>query len=145
MNDPIAILKRDHREAAAILRQLKESKRPSATRRRLTAKVTSALQLHMEIEESLIYPLVARDVDEDEEQEAETEHLLALEGLERMGELVDDGGFGAALAMVTAGIRHDVREEESEMFPELKATLTREELLALGDEVAKAKRRGHAD
>lgn len=141
MNDPIAILKQDHREVAAILRQLKESKRPSATRRRLTAKLTAAMQLHMQIEESLVYPLVARDISEGEEQEAETEHLLALEGLERMGELVDEGGFGAALAMVTAGIRHHVREEETEMFPELKAALTREQLSALGDEVAKAKRR----
>jgi len=141
VNDPIAILKQDHREVAAILRQLKESKRPSATRRRLTAKLTAAMQLHMQIEESLVYPLVARDISEGEEQEAETEHLLALEGLERMGELVDEGGFGAALAMVTAGIRHHVREEETEMFPELKAALTREQLSALGDEVAKAKRR----
>jgi len=138
MNDPIAMLKRDHREAAAMLKKLADSK-PGAARRRTTDELSAALALHMEIEEKLIYPLVAERVGTDEEQEAETEHSLARQGLAKMNDLVDEGGFGAAVAMVTAGIRHHVKEEETEVFPKLKEQLARDELVKLGDEVAAAK------
>jgi hemerythrin-like domain-containing protein len=140
VNDPIAILKRDHREAAALLRQLAESKKPTATRRKTTDKLVAALQLHMQIEEKFVYPLVAENVGQEEEREAETEHRLARDGLATMVELVDEGGFGAAVAMVTAGIKHHVKEEETEIFPKLKAKLQRSELAKLGDKVAAAKR-----
>jgi hemerythrin-like domain-containing protein len=143
MNDPIAILKRDHREAAAMLKQLAESK-PSASRRKTNAKLVAALTLHMAIEEELVYPLIAQRIGKDEEQEAETEHTLARDGLSKMTELVDEGGYGAAVAMVTAGIKHHVKEEETELFPELKRKLDRDELAKLGDAVVarrKAKRR----
>jgi hypothetical protein len=39
--------------------------------------------------------------------------------------------------MVTAGIKHDLKEMETEIFPDLKRKLDRAEL---GDRVAKAKR-----
>jgi hemerythrin-like domain-containing protein len=141
MNDPIAMLKADHREAAAMLKTLGESERPSATRRRTTAKLVAALQLHMQIEESLVYPLVAQRVGKEEEVEAEIEHRLARDGLSQLSELVGEPGFGAAVAMVTAGIKHHVKEEETELFPALKAKLDRAELADLGDEVAAGKKR----
>lgn len=143
MNDPIAILKADHREAAALLKKLSDSK-PGSARRKTTQKLTTALALHMEIEEKLVYPLIGERVGADEEKEAETEHTLARAGLAKMNELVDEGGYGAAVAMVTAGIRHHVKEEETELFPELKAKLERDELRKLGDEVVVAKKAGHA-
>jgi hemerythrin-like domain-containing protein len=141
MNDPIAMLKADHREAAAMLKTLGESEKPSATRRRTTAKLVAALQLHMQIEESLVYPLVAQRVGKEEEVEAEIEHRLARDGLSQLSELVGEPGFGAAVAMVTAGIKHHVKEEETELFPALKAKLDRAELADLGDEVAAGKKR----
>jgi hemerythrin-like domain-containing protein len=141
VNDPIAILKRDHREVSAMLKQLAESK-PGAGRRKTTAEVSAALALHMRIEETLVYPLVAERVGEEDEREAETEHALARDGLAKMNELVDEGGFGAAVAMVTAGIKHHVKEEETEVFPKLKENLERDELAKLGEEVVAAKRSG---
>src|SRR4051812_6661146 len=96
----------------------------------------------MEIEEKLIYPLVAEKVGSEEQHEAETEHKLAREGLAKMVQLVDEGGFGAAVAMVTAGIKHHVKEEETEIFPKLKQNLERDELAKLGDEVATSKKAG---
>jgi hemerythrin-like domain-containing protein len=141
MNDPIALLKADHREAAAMLKTLGHSEKPSATRRRTTAKLVAALQLHMQIEESLVYPLVAQRIGKEEEEEAEIEHRLARDGLSQLSELVGEPGFGAAVAMVTAGIKHHVKEEETELFPALKAKLDRAELADLGDEVAAGKKR----
>lgn len=140
MNDPIAILKRDHREVATMLKTLSESKKPSATRRKTTEKVAKALTLHMEIEERLLYPIVDARIGHEEEQEAETEHKLARTGIAEMIDLVDEPGFGAAVAMVTAGIRHHVKEEETELFPKLKKKLDRDELAELGDAVMAAKK-----
>src|SRR3954462_8424438 len=113
MNDPIAMLKRDHRDAEAMLKHLADSKKPSATRRKTTEKLVAALSQHMQIEEKLIYPLGAENVGQEEEHEAETEHTLAREGLAKVAHLVDEGGFGAAGAMLTAGIKHHVKEEET--------------------------------
>ena len=53
--------------------------------------------------------------------------------------MVDEPGFGAALAMLNAGITHHVEEEEAELLPSLKSTISREEWLLLGDAIAKAK------
>jgi hemerythrin-like domain-containing protein len=143
VNDPIAMLKRDHQEVSAMLKELVDSK-PGAARHKTTTKVSAALTLHMQIEEQLVYPLVAERVGEEEEHEAETEHTLARDGVAKMNELVDEPGFGAAVAMVTAGIKHHVKEEETEVFPALKAKLARDELAKLGDEVAAAKEAGRA-
>ena len=140
MNDPIAILKRDHREAEAMLKELAASKKPTATRRKTTAKLVAALSLHMQIEEKLVYPLVDEYLGHEPEQEAQNEHRLAREGLASIEELVDEPGFGAAVAMLTAGIKHHVKEEEKEVFPVLKQNLDRDELARLGDEVAAAKK-----
>jgi hemerythrin superfamily protein len=139
MNDPIAMLKQDHREAAAMLKELADSK-PGAARRKTNDKLVAALTLHMAIEEQLVYPLVAERVGEEEEKEAETEHNLAREGLAKMSQLVSEGGYGAAVAMVTAGIKHHVKEEETEIFPDLKSKLDRTELASLGAAVAARKK-----
>ena len=139
MNDPVAILKRDHREVAQMLKTLDASK-PGARRRQTVDKLTQALELHMEIEERDIYPVVHRVVGEEEAEEAGIEHGLVREGLADLRRLVDEPGFGAVVAMLTAGIRHHVKEEETEVFPELKQKIDRDELRELGDRVAAAKK-----
>jgi len=139
MNDPVAILKADHRKAAEMLKTL-EASNPGSRRRATVDKLVAALELHMQIEERDVYPLVAQRVGEEEAKEATIEHRLAREGLTEVQRLVDEPGFGAAVAMLTAGIRHHVKEEEREVFPELKRNLDRAELAELGDRVAAAKK-----
>jgi hemerythrin-like domain-containing protein len=139
--DPIVLLKKDHREAEAMLKTLAAS-RPGARRKSTLQKLDGALRLHMTIEERDVYPLVAALLGEEDAKEADIEHGLARDGLDKLQELVDEPGFGAAVAMLTAGIKHHVKEEEHEMFPDLKKKLDRSDLLALGDEVQAAKKRG---
>ena len=143
MPDPVVLLKKDHREAEAMLKTLAASK-PGARRRSTLKKLDDALRLHMQIEEDDVYPLVAKLLGKEDAKEANIEHDLAREGLEKMHDLVDEPGFGAVVAMVTAGIKHHVKEEEHEMFPDLKRKLDRDQLLALGDEVEARKKKGKA-
>jgi iron-sulfur cluster repair protein YtfE (RIC family) len=139
VNDPIAMLKKDHREVAELLKRLAASK-PGPRRRTVVTKLASDLQLHMQFEEAEIYPLLADRIGEEPAEEATIEHGLARRGVEQLRELVDAPGFGAVVAMLTAGIRHHVKEEEAELFPKLKKQLDRETLIRLGDDYAAQKR-----
>ena len=138
MIDPIVLLKNDHRDAAELLNTLAASKL-GARRNATVKKLDAALKLHMQIEEQLVYPLVSKLVGTDEAKEAGIEHGLIRESLVNLTKLDDEPGFGAVVAMLTAGIKHHVREEEREVFPELKNKLDREALAALGEEVKAAK------
>ena len=138
MNDPMTILKADHREAKRLMTALAESEE-GKERNAMAAALEAALTLHMAIEEEYVYPLVAEKVGVEDEEEAEIEHGLAREGLDKLVSMVEVPGFGAAVEMLKGGILHHVEEEETELLPSLKEALTREEWLALGDSLAKAK------
>jgi hemerythrin-like domain-containing protein len=138
MNDPMTILKADHREAKKLLNKLAESEEGNE-RQKMAKELEKALTLHMQLEEMLVYPLVKKDVGAEDEEEAQIEHQLARDGLQKMMSLVSMPGFGAAVEMLLGGIEHHVEEEEGELLPELKSALGREEWLALGDSIAQAK------
>ncbi|HET8931612.1 MAG TPA: hemerythrin domain-containing protein [Acidimicrobiales bacterium] len=72
------------------------------------------------MEERFIYPIVAERLGSETESEAEIEHGLTRDGLDKLDELVDEPGFGAALVMLESGVGHHVHEEENEVFPELR-------------------------
>lgn len=140
MNDPIAILKKDHREAEALFKRLGETKKPSPRRRQTLDKLESALTLHMQIEEKILYPAVSKLLGEEPVTEADTEHALGRDGLRKMRQLVEQPGFGAAVEMTKAGIKHHVKEEETEMFPKFKKQVSREDLAAMGDAIMAMKK-----
>lgn len=138
MNDPMRILKSDHREVEQLLTQLAESEE-GPERQALATQVQTMLTAHMEMEETIVYPLVKTEVGEEDEEEAEIEHNLARDGLSTMMSLIEAPGFGAAVEMLKGGIGHHVHEEEHEILPELKDQLSREDWLAMGDRLAEAK------
>jgi hemerythrin superfamily protein len=133
MIDPITMLKRDHREVEQMLTKLQSSK-PGPRRRSTVEQVTESLNLHFEIEESVMYPLVAQVLGSEKAEEAEIEHRLAREGVTRLNEMVDAPGFGAVVEMLKAGIKHHVKEEEREIFPKLKQKLNRTQLAEAGEQ-----------
>jgi hemerythrin-like domain-containing protein len=138
MNDPMTILKADHREAKQLLQRLAESEE-GREREDMANQLATALTLHMDLEERLVYPLVREQIGEEDEEEAEVEHRLARDGLAKMLSMTEVPGFGAAVEMLLGGIEHHVKEEESELLPELKQAMERSEWLALGDSIAQAK------
>lgn len=138
VNDPMRILKADHREVEKLLDQLAESDEGDE-RNRLVDELFTKLTAHMEAEETIVYPPVKSQVGEEDEEEAEVEHDLAREGLNKLKEMAEMPGFGAAVEMLKGGISHHVDEEEHELLPELKEALDREEWLAIGDALVAAK------
>jgi hemerythrin-like domain-containing protein len=138
MNDPMTILKADHREVKRMLTTLADSEE-GKERDEMCAELNTALTLHMDIEERILYPVIAREIGAEDEEEASIEHGLARNGLATMVNMVDKPGFGAAVEMLKGGITHHVEEEETELLPELKTKLERADWLALGDAIAEAK------
>lgn len=138
MNDPMRILKADHREVEKLLTKLADTEE-GADREALAEELVTKLTAHMKMEESLIYPAVAEHVGAEDEEEAEVEHQLVREGLEKMEAMLEVPGFGAVVEMLKGGISHHVAEEETQLLPELKDALSREEWTALGDSLVQAK------
>jgi hemerythrin-like domain-containing protein len=138
MNDPMRILKADHREAEKLLTKLADSDE-GTERQEMVDELTMKLTAHMELEETIVYPSVREAVGQEDEEEAEVEHRLAREGLQKLQSMVDVPGFGAAVEMLKGGIMHHVQEEENELLPELKDAVSREEWAAMGDALAAAK------
>lgn len=129
--DVLTHLINQHREVEAMLKMLADSKE-GQERKATVAELTESLSTHMKLEERFVYPIVQDVVGKDEEMEAENEHRLARDGLQKLHEMVSEPGFGAAVDMVKAGINHHVEEEEDEVFPELRKKAS-DRIEALGD------------
>jgi len=117
--DLLEHLTQEHRKAESMLSTLAQSEE-GAERESTVEELTTALQTHMAVEERFLYPIVKKTLGEETEDEAESEHTLARDGLQKLNELVAEPGFGAAVDMLVAGIGHHVQEEENEIFPQLR-------------------------
>jgi iron-sulfur cluster repair protein YtfE (RIC family) len=127
MADLLERLTEEHRKAEQMMQTLLDSDE-GPEREKTLGELRTALTKHMAVEEQFLYPIVQRTLGEEPEQEAENEHQLARDGLDKLSELVSEPGFGAAVEMLQGGIGHHVKEEEQEIFPKLRRQA--------GDEVA---------
>ena len=118
-------LEQQHRMAEDLLTRLHNAA-GEAEQGPLVDQLVTALLEHMQTEETQVYPAL-RDIDPQMGEEAEVEHGLARKGLEQLQGLVGRPGFGAAVAMVQAGIEHHVEEEENEVFPKLRSSAEADE------------------
>jgi hemerythrin superfamily protein len=117
--DVTKILEADHREVETLFRKI--SRAEGAERAPMIEELVSSLTGHMDLEEAVVYPAMEPVTGEEAVTEAETEHGLARKLLQDVVDLgPDEPGFGAALAALEAGISHHVKEEEEEVFPELR-------------------------
>lgn len=140
MADVTKMLEQDHREAEDLFAKIKETN--GAARAALVTKLAGALKLHMQVEEKIVYPAIAKQVDggDDMVDEATTEHEGARKALADVEKLSpNEPGFDGALEMLEAGISHHVEEEEEEVFPQFRESVSSDELNELGDEVAAVK------
>jgi hemerythrin superfamily protein len=117
--DILEHLTAEHRKAEALIAKLAESEE-GAVREEAVQELTQALTTHMAVEEQFLYPIVADVLGRELTTEAENEHGLARDALDKMGEMMAEPGFGAAVAMLQGAIGHHVEDEEGEMFPKLR-------------------------
>ena len=123
--DAIALLKQDHRTVSALFEEFEKADEEEQSS--IAQRVCQLLTVHATIEEEVLYP-AAKEAFEDEEDddlvnEAEVEHASAKELIAKIeGMSSDDEHFKATVTVLGEYIKHHVKEEESELFPELKKT-----------------------
>jgi hemerythrin superfamily protein len=128
-NPVLTMLKTDHKKVKALFAEYKE-----ATPRKqqdIAQTVIQELEVHAELEQGLIYPAIREGIDDDElMNEATEEHHLVHVLIDELKELEpSDDTFKAKFTLLGELVKHHVKEEKGEMFPQAqKAKIDWEEL-----------------
>ena len=121
----IELLKEQHDKVKKAFKEFEKLDREDGEKQQqLVQSVCEDLKLHTTLEEELFYP-AAREAIDDEDilNEAQVEHETAkmlIEQLENMGP--EDPNFHATFTVLGEYVVHHVKEEEGEMFPQVKKT-----------------------
>jgi hemerythrin superfamily protein len=137
--DAIALLKADHRAVEKLFKEF-ESAKGEGRKEKLARRICLELTVHTAIEEEIFYPACKGKVDEDLLKEAYVEHdaakLLIAEIEAGTGE--SDDFFDAKVQVLSEQIEHHVKEEEGELFPQVRKADV--DLKLLGERLAGRKR-----
>jgi hemerythrin superfamily protein len=137
--DAIALLKEDHRAVEKLFKQY-ESASGEGRKENLARRICLELTIHTKIEEEIFYPACDGKIEEDKLKEAYVEHdaaKLLIAEIEA-GNGQSDDFFDAKVQVLSEEIVHHVKEEEGELFPQVrKAKL---DLDALGEQLASRKK-----
>jgi len=142
--DAITLLKNDHKTVEELFKRFERAgERAHVQKRQIVDRIIEDLSVHAAIEEQVFYPVARASVPQTED--------IVLESLEEhhivkwvLSELVDleptDERFDAKVTVLMENVRHHVKEEEGEFFPQVRNALSRAELAELGDALATAKK-----
>jgi hemerythrin-like domain-containing protein len=141
----LEIIKKEHREASAMLDEAQKLDPDDAGLPDLAKRIEWALTTHVEIEERLFYAQLRKRAEEQEQRidvfEAYTEHEVAAHLIAMLkSRRKRDERFKAELQVLGESIKHHVQEEESTIFSLAKTLLTQAELDELGLKWQKARR-----
>jgi len=124
-DDAIAMLTADHRQIRALFQQYADT--PDTYLRQIIAEHISAeLTLHMLLEETVFYPAVAEQADEEGKQrveEALQDHQEVKERIVILQETDDDAAFEAGFQALRAQVEQHIENEETTMFPQAAQAL----------------------
>jgi hemerythrin superfamily protein len=140
--DAITLLKQDHKAVEKLFKQFEKTTQP-AQQRKLAQQVIKELSAHAAIEEMVFYPAVRDRVPKAEDTVLESleEHHIVKWVLSELDDMKPDHErFKAKMTVLMENVRHHVKEEESELFPEVRSVIKRKELGELGDAMEKAKK-----
>lgn len=140
--DAVTLLEQDHRTVEGLFRRYESLDGDDEARTQIVREVIRELSIHAAIEEQIFYPAV-RDVlagGDSMTDEALHEHQEAKEALAELDRMeASDPEFDQRVRELIADVRHHVREEETEMLPQLEAAVPRSRLEELGERMESAK------
>jgi hypothetical protein len=114
------MLKEDHARVTAMFEEFEKA--DDREKEGIAERICADLTLHAELEETVFYPAVRRAI-EDEEimNEADVEHAGAKDLIAKIEACdVSDQHFEAMVTVLGENIKHHVREEEGEMFKQIR-------------------------
>jgi len=134
----LELLEQDHREVEELFDEFDELK-DEARKDKLAREICQALKVHTQIEEEIFYPAARKAAkDDDLLDEAIVEHASAKKLISEIEKMeAGEEMFDAKVRVLGEQVKHHVREEEEELFPELDRTDL--DLDELGAKLAKRK------
>lgn len=141
------LLKKDHEKVSGILEKLDATtERGVKTREELFTQLKTELDIHAQIEEQILYPVLKEAKEtKDITLEAYEEHGVVKQLLAELEEMPkDDEMWGAKLTVLKENVEHHVEEEEGEMFKSAREVLSKEEIEELGARLEEAKQQKKA-
>ncbi len=139
--DAIQLLTTDHAEVEQMFVQA-EAAPAGETRDRLVEGIVRELSVHAAIEEQVLYPAMRTALPDGETlvQEAIEEHQQVKETLSAIERAGTPDELDPLLVQLIGNVRHHVEEEETELFPKLRASFGSDELQEMGGKLAAAKK-----
>ena len=139
--DALTVLRRDHQAVEQLFRRF-ERARTASERKRIAALVVRELSVHTAVEEELFYPALRRRANGADGRvlvALEEHHVAMLELAEIERARGSEERFAAKVGVLADHVRHHVHEEERELFPLARRTLSAEELALLGAGLVRAR------
>ena len=121
--DAIALLKADHKAVDELFKQY-EGTKSAAQKKTLVSKICLELAVHAQAEEEIFYPAVKAALkDKTLIPEAVVEQATMKDLIAQIKDVQPDGEMYDAKVMVLCEyVKHHVKEEHTEMFPQAKKT-----------------------
>ena len=138
----IELLKEDHDKVDKLFQKVKANE--DGDNKDIFEKIKAELDVHTHIEETIFYPKLIKDGDEELKKitlEGIEEHHQAKMFLRELSNLVDDSEkFPPKLKVLMEDIAHHVQEEEGQMFPMIEEQFDEYTLQMLGKEMEEEKK-----
>lgn len=138
----IDLLKEDHDKVDKLFQKVKATK--DEDHHDLFEQIKHELEVHTHIEETIFYPRLIADGDEElqkKTKEGIQEHHQAKIFLRELSNLTEDSEkFEPKLKVLMEDIGHHVQEEEGEMFPMVREQFDEYTLQMLGNDLEKEKK-----
>jgi hemerythrin superfamily protein len=134
----VELLEQDHRDVERCFEDYEDAK-SDREKSDLSAKICLALTVHAHIEEEIFYPQARKATkDNDLLDEAAVEHAGAKHLIAEIQSMkVGDDLYDAKIRVLAEQIKHHVKEEEEELFPEVEKA--KMDLEAVGQQLAERK------
>jgi hemerythrin superfamily protein len=136
----LELLMSDHRKVEDLFERYESEKEGDEDARRdIAQQICNELTVHAQVEEELFYPWLRDKLDDMEMvEEAYVEHATAKDLIAQIesADAVDEA-YNAKVKVLSEYIKHHVKEEENEIFPEVRDK--KDELDELGQEMASRK------
>ncbi|MEP6801312.1 MAG: hemerythrin domain-containing protein [Acidobacteriota bacterium] len=120
--DPVRLLKQDHRRVEALFERYQKAARDGeTTRKEIVDQISRELEIHAQIEERIFYQAFKSVSSEDPKKvvrESFEEHKIVKTLIAELAQLQpDDEQFEAKVTVLKESVEHHVGEEEDELFP----------------------------
>ncbi len=135
--DAVTYLIQQHREAETLFDRI-EASDDAAEKQQLLTEVTTALRTHARIEEEVLYPIVRSRMKGGTKlfEEAMQEHEEAKKTMKELESLTPaEDEWQIKFEILMHGVLHHAKEEEAEMFPELKEAFSAKRLEEIGQQL----------